>query len=593
MALLREPTNLLPETVITPDAASSERRGRSATRFSLKALTFHLTLLVFLVGSQVAQVPTRGISADNSWHFRLARDILSGHQIYWSAVDANRLFPDLLYSLAAYALPGGGTFGGWIYYYHIINTLVLYGSLVALAATVSDEPPRRRLFLFLAISALSLFMIALPFWGFWLMVPGNHGASLPVAFLCLSLIFAMNVAGTASVAGSMAFLLLMAAVIASNRLLLITLAAPLAPALTVGLLLRWHAGRGQAGALPGLYVGRVTALRLFLIALPVAASLGGLWLWQVLSSLRWITLVAPGNLPPLSLDANWLEQTLTKELSELQLAFTTSFAWDIRIGLATLVAGILGGAFATALALRRPLMAEQENRAVLSSFAAMSAVAAMAFTLVKTDDTGTWHYRYAAMSIAFTVVSLSCLPLWFERLSMPRRMLEGFALVALIGGLAAIVLVAERSRRPYYELETTYEPGISQLTRILSRYSNASKLRGYAEYWLANDLSTRSDKLQVGILDSLKPDFRFYNNNAADLCGDGQFFILHSPKKNEPKREEIVARLGEPSAVEQVELAQHEVINAMIYDPAVIKARITDSARQTAMRLFPAFHCTR
>ncbi|CAA9321970.1 MAG: hypothetical protein AVDCRST_MAG90-1055, partial [uncultured Microvirga sp.] len=88
------------DLVATP-ASRTDRHAWAET------LTVHATLLVFMLGALLVQVPTRGISADNSWHFRLARDILAGIPVYWSAVDANRLFPDLLYSIGAMLLPSG------------------------------------------------------------------------------------------------------------------------------------------------------------------------------------------------------------------------------------------------------------------------------------------------------------------------------------------------------------------------------------------------------------------------------------------------------------------------------------------------------
>lgn len=582
--------SILPDHVARAgDEAAPPRKAHG--RSWPETVSFHATLLVFMLGALLVQVPTRGISADNSWHFRLARDMLSGAAVYWSAVDANRIFPDLLFSMVALLLPSGRFFSSWIYYYHAVHSLALYLSLAALALAVFDDLYRRRMFLFTAVFALTVFMVWLDFWGFWLLVPGNHGAGLPIAFLCLAILFAMSRRGVVNGPGAAAFVAMIALVIASNRLLLISFVAPLFLSLIIGFAFR---RRDQARSQRSGLADTATTLFAVLATMTAVAGLAGYVMWRVLADLSWHRLVAPGGTPNLALSWSWLVTTLNKEWAELTLALTTSYKWDIIFGFAVLIATVAAGVYVLLRAIRnRPLTIEEENRLMLASFAALSVLAAYAFTVVKTDDSGTWHYRYVAMSIAFGIVSLSALPLWFETLARPRRAFTGVTVVALTAALGAVVLIAERGYRPVLLSEATYERSVADLARLIGRHSGSSKLRGYAEYWLANDISTRSDVLQVGILDSVRPEFRFYNNNAADLCADDHFFILHSPKKNEPKRADIIAAFGEPIRVEQTPLAQHEVIDILYFDPAVLKARITDLGRANAVGLFPSFKCAR
>jgi len=560
----------------------------------IETFAFHLTLLVFFVAAQVAQVPTRLVSSDNSWHYRLARDVLSGERIYWSAVDANRLFPDLVFSIAALLLPLGGDFSTWIYHYQAVHSLALYASLAALAACLSRNVGERRLFLLVAAPAMALFMIALPFWGFWLVVPGNHGAGLPVAFLCLAIVFSALRSDSVSGPGAAAFVLMVALVIASNRLLLGTFIMPLLLTLVVGFGLRWRE-RGTGQALPDRDgpVGAGTGTYAVLIAMTCVAGVSGILTWRILGDLGWHKLVAPGGMPSPTPSVDWLVQTLTKEASELQIASGTEAAWDVFIGLLLLVVAVAFGAVVLARALRaHGVTASQENQVMLAGFAALSALAAMAFTIIKTDDSGPWHYRYLAVSIGFAVAALSSMPLLLRRFRGPGWGFTGVAVVGLTGALVLIIVEAEQRPLPAHQREATYERSIADLTRLIGRHAGeGAKLRGYAEYWLANDISTRSSVLQIGSFDSLSPVFRFYNNNAAELCAEEHLFVLHSPKKNEPPMDRIVALLGEPASVEETRLAGHDTIAVLYYDPAILKTRVTRPARERAVDVFPSFKC--
>lgn len=308
-------------------------------RFGCQTLAFHLTCLAFLVAAQAPMIDTREMSADNTWHFRLARDILSGREIYWAGVDANRFFPDLLFSMAAVVLPFG------------------------------------------------------------------------------------------------------------------------------------------------------------------------------------------------------------------------------------------------------------RNRIILGGFTALSALAALSFTLIKTDDTGGWHYRYLAVSTAFALVMLCVLPFWSERTPLPRRNSFITAVVSLSALLIFTLMTAQPRRVPASNTEAGFKKYVAELAQMIGRHSKASKLRGYAEYWLASAVSTQSDVLQLALLDSVKPEARFYNNNAADVCADDHFFIALSSERDEPKRAELLSAMGEPNSIERITMPRFGEVSVLYYDPATIRDRITLPGRQKARGLFPAFNC--
>jgi hypothetical protein len=74
-------------------------------------VAIHLWLMVVLCAAQLLSASSRMMVGDNNWHFRLARDIVERKPVWWAAVDGNRLFPDLLFSIVAVALPGGTVYG--------------------------------------------------------------------------------------------------------------------------------------------------------------------------------------------------------------------------------------------------------------------------------------------------------------------------------------------------------------------------------------------------------------------------------------------------------------------------------------------------
>ena len=188
-------------------------------------------------------------------------------------------------------------------------------------------------------------------------------------------------------------------------------------------------------------------------------------------------------------------------------------------------------------------------------------------------------------------MSLGVLPALIDRLAIPRRALTGLVVVALPVALVGIALAAGRRHVPANYSEPVIQQSIADLARLIGQRSSGPKLRGYAEYWVANDISTRSDILEVGILDSVTAKFRFYNNNASDLCSEEHFFILHSPEKNEPKRDSLQALLGEPLRVERTKLEPHGALDVLYYDPARLRETFTLPGREDARGLFPGFRC--
>lgn len=580
-----------------PDLAPAREAAAPASagwpgRSQIETTAFHLVLAGFLAAWQIVLVPTLELNADNSWHFRLAQDIAAGREIFWSGVDANRFFPDLIFAVLAFWLPFGHRYATWLYYYHVIDVLALYGSLVALAAVLFRGVQDRRMFLVLAVLALSAYLLALPFWNFWLVVAGNHGGGLPVCFLALFLLFRMASLGRIDLVGSVAFVVMVALLVVSNRLLLITFVAPLALALLLSFALAprraGHASRPASGT-----GAEPRAPYLGLLALTALAGAAGYAIWLAMDRLSWFELVARGNLPPITLDLDWLTRALTKEQAEFRTAMGTSYAWDVWVCVLLLAAAAAAGSVAFARAVRRrDLSPGERNRALFAAMTALSAVLAMAFTVTKTDDSGTWHYRYLGVTSVFAIVFFCLLPLWPGRLRLPRPVALVGTGVGLAGLLAYAASVAARSPLSPAHAEPGFAKAVAELARKIEPQGDGRKpLRGYAEYWLANDLTTRSSDLDIAVLVHDKPAFRFYNNNASAICANDRFFIAYSEFKDEPKRADLVALLGEPRLVETHWLPRHGQVSVLYYDPAVIRRRITDPSREEAARMFPDLKC--
>src|SRR5262245_31169546 len=86
----------------------------------LKASFLYGLVLLSLALSEAMLARTHSLNADNTWHFKWASDIVHANPIFWFGADANRIFPDLVFSLIAVALPGGQFYDVWVIYFFCI-----------------------------------------------------------------------------------------------------------------------------------------------------------------------------------------------------------------------------------------------------------------------------------------------------------------------------------------------------------------------------------------------------------------------------------------------------------------------------------------
>lgn len=554
----------------------------------LLPIVFHLAMMAMLVAAQILLTPSRLLNADNTWHFRFARDVVDGVPIYWSAVDANRLFPDLLFAMIAYALPGGGDFHRWLYYWYGIVILATYASLAALARSMFDDTARHRAFLLGTVVALMAFLLVAPFWDGWLLNPGNHGTGLPVCFACLALVVGMGRQRRFSPAAAALFLMAAALVVAANRYLTIVFIAPLLVALLVVWLVECVSSKDADETHK-----RTRSIFPRLAALTAIAGLLGHVGWSLLSAAGWHKLVAPGGMPdlPRSDPIDWAARRL--DTFFVQLAATQKETWDVLIAMAVLAIAV---AAAVVIVIRAFRDARNPGAAtgpsLLALFALASALLALAFEVIAIDSSGTWQFRFQAVSTAFAVVFLASLLPW------PAVVLRHHGLVtaaALVAVLAAAGVAGAARKPPVVAQEAFFRTAIAQLEQIIGEHAEAPPpYRGYSEYWVANEVTSRSGILRVETLQPVKPvmEYRFYNNNAARLCDPGYFFVLHNGGIDEPRRATILAALGEPiRTVSTPVLAGYHGVTILFYDPALLKTRIADAAKTEARRLFPDFGC--
>lgn len=577
----------------------------SATKPRYEAAAFHLCLIGVVIAAQVIVAPSRYLAADNTWHFQFARDVVAGVPVYWSAVDANRLFPDLLFSMIACLLPNGTSFATWTVYFYGLVAVACYLGIDALSRMLFESDRDKRVGTVFMVFGLLLFMLFVPFWDVWLIEPGNHGAGLPVCFVSLALLLHIRQTEWAPAGVAALFIALASAVAASNRYLIVAFLLPLIAAAALAYPCELL-GRNPAAAVGAERRGgswRKHRYLLVAVIVAITAAYGYIgWAW--LGSLSWHKVVQLGGMPelPKSDYLDWAGQRLDRVATELGASTRELWtapiggAWGAPIGVGVLLATVPAAAlaFARRIARRRQLSNGEENRFFFALFAGASAAATLGFVTFLTEGSGSWQFRFLAVSVAFAVVFF-CSLLVLPSARLPRAYTGPWVAAAVLGValLALSGLVSASRKGPIAAEEAGFASAIAELETRLRTHSSALPMRGLSEYWIANDVTSRSNILQIETMEPEKGQFRFYNDNAEHLCHNEFFFVLQDAAKDEPRMAALVDALGKPTSTESIDLARFPKVKILYYDPKILADRIIQEARRTAVRLFPTFGCAR
>lgn len=546
-----------------------------------RELALHGLVLAVVVATQIIFTPAHDPSADATWHYRLALDLLHGRPIYWFGVDANRFFPDLLFTLLGLVITGGGRFTTWLYAFYAIQFVATYLALYALASAVTRDARERLSLCVLGIAGLLLLTTLSSYWCGWFLEPGGHGTGLSACLAVVALALGLNRAPRLNVAGALLLVGAGALLIASNRYLLVGLFLPLLIAFGAAALRR-RLGRGGAGKEGAR--GPILAVLGCLVAAMVLGALA----WRAMEHLSWYRVTGGGSFPPID-PLNpwpWLRQQVVKTVVDLNV--TGGEPRQIRYGLVLLFAAGLTASLTALGIVRRGRPGEAaETRLVLALFTAAAALCAVAFVLVMAVETGPYRYRYLTVPLGFGVVYLAAR---LAGLPLLTRGGQGW-IAAVLVALLATALFRLSERQGTAEGNRALDRGVVRLEQALRARSPATPLKGFADYWMAHDVTVRSSLVHLLSMKVDEPRVTPYNNNAAELCGEGFFFVLHDRHRDEPRRSTIVGGLGEPQAVESVSVGRYAEVDILYYDPRTLRERLIEPSRDEARRLFPRFRC--
>jgi hypothetical protein len=527
-------------------------------------------ILLSLVLSEVLLAPTlaHSLNADDTWHFKWASDILAGNPIFWSGVDANRIFPDLLFSLIAAVLPGGQSYDIWLIYFFCILGFSLGLSLILLSRALYTESSERLLFFAWSCATFVAVTTTLSFWSFHLMAPGYHGGSLSMV-ITVTALFLMNVkAKRINYPSLFAFALICMLLVMSNRYLLVCLMAPVL----------------MAALLAAPDRGRQTVL----VLATLLSTAAGIEVLHLLNSSNFYRLVKPGNRPSLHdfLTLLWWQGRIPKELRELANAWRRD---QIILGLATMAAAMIWGFW---LPLRR---SDDKNSTfglplIFRLIVAISILCTVLFVIVMVDDVGDWRYRFVTVPFCLSLIALSAVAVYsfsFKR----RAWFVAVCLPTLSLMMAALWFSLDTCGRIY---KVQFQSDLRQLSRLLTDHDGMTVHKGIANYWIANEVSVHSADINVltGLNLENELGYWLYNDNAWELCDNRDFsFILVQEGSDQPNMDPIVKEIGPPSSSQRIQLGRFGSVQVLFYDAELLDKEIIQPARAAARRKFPNFQC--
>ena len=606
----------------------------------------YAAVLLSLVLSEALLASTLSLNGDNTWHFKWASDILATKPIFWSGVDANRIFPDLLFGLIAAVLPGGQSYDTWVIYFCCISAVSLGVSLILLSRTLYKQSSQRLLFFGMSCAAFVAVTTTLAFWSFQIMAPGYHGGSLSMVIVVAALFLMNTQIERESHLLLFVFALVCSLLVMSNRYLVVCLIVPL--------------------LISSSWATQDPRRRILIVSATLLSSAAGMEFLHLLNSSDFYRLVAPGKQPSLHeyLSWTWWNGRIPKELRELADAWRRN---QIILGLVIMAAAMIWGFWPV---FRRP--DKSPTLALQRTFrltAAISAFSGILFVVVMVDDVSDWRYRYLTIPFCLAVITLSAIAIYpfnFKRrswlvaaflsvlsliiasvwlsndfwkrisnlltdhdgitihswlssywvaneevsvrpfflslialsaiavypFSLKRRALLAAVCLSALSLMMASVRVSLDTFGRTYEMQ--FRADLRQLSRLLANHDGKTIHNGFANFWIANEVSVRSADIRIltGLTWLNEPSYWLYSNNAWELCSKRDFsFILVQEGRGQSNVDAIVNQIGPPSSQQGIQLGRFGPVQVLFYDAKLLDKVIIQPGRAAARNEFANFQC--
>jgi hypothetical protein len=620
-------------------SCDEDKKREARTWFGYAIVLFSLVL------SEALLAPTLSLNGDSTWHFKWASDILAAKPIFWSGVDANRIFPDLLFALIAAALPGGQSYNKWVIYFCGTSALSLGLSLIILSRILYKEFSARILFFAVSCTTFVAVTTTLAFWSFQIMSPGYHGGSLSMVITVTALFLTNIQRDRMNHFLLFAFALVCTLLVMSNRYLMICCMVPL--------------------LVTALWTTQDRRRQIVMISATLFSIAAGLEVLHLLNSSNFYRLVASGKQPSFNefLSWMWWKGRIPKELRELTEAWRRN---QIILGLFIMAVAMIWGFWPV---FRRPDKNPIALQRTFRLIAATSMVCGILFVVVMVDDHSDWRYRYLTIPFCLAVITLSTVAIYSFNFK------KQFWLVAAFVSVSSLIIVSvwlsngfwrrisalladhhsvtihnwlasywaaneEVSVRPFFlsliglavisvypfglkrrallpalclsalslmmagvwvsldsfgrTYEMQFRADLVQLSGLLAKHDGMTIHNGFANFWIANEVSARSSDIRVltGLTWLDEPRYWFYSNNAWELCSQRDFsFILVQEEENQLHVEAIVSQIGLPSSRQRIQLGRFGPVQILFYDSKLLDKVIIEPARVAAREEFANFHC--
>ena len=158
--------------------------------------------------------------------------------------------------------------------------------------------------------------------------------------------------------------------------------------------------------------------------------------------------------------------------------------------------------------------------------------------------------------------------------------------------MASVRLSIDSSSRKY---EAQFRTDLTQLSRLLANHDGMTIHNGFANYWIANEVSVRSADIKIvtGLTLVDQPNYWLYSNNAWELCSKRDFsFILVQEERGQRNVDAIVNQIGPPSSRQRIQLGRFGTLQILFYDPELLDKVIVQPGRAAARNQFPNFQCS-